>query len=249
MVMIMKLNEIREIVAFMKEAGVSELEYTERSTSIRLKLTPPAPQRPWDRFRVSPEAPEAESAEAPAQEAPQGSVLDLELGEAAEKVRQGAVKAGEVVMDTMKAGASYLKSRRDEYLTGDNACGAELTEEDPPAPAQPREESPGAKEASERAPQEHSAEPFDEENPVKLDMEAAKAAVTKTAEVVVNTTKAAVELGVAGMRRGSAFLSDFLSSAEDSPLAEDSQEDIPAENAEAPEGVIPEEYAEEIQEE
>jgi hypothetical protein len=44
--MIMKLNEIREIVAFMKEAGVSELEYTERSTSIRLKLTPPAPPAP-----------------------------------------------------------------------------------------------------------------------------------------------------------------------------------------------------------
>jgi hypothetical protein len=51
------------------------------------------------------------------------------------------------------------------------------------------------------------------------------------------------------VRRGSAFLSDFLSAAEDSPLAEDSQEDIPAENAEGPEGVIPEEHAEEIQEE
>jgi hypothetical protein len=248
----MKLNEIREIVAFMKEAGVSELEYTERSTSIRLKLTPPAPQRPWDRFRGAPETSEAEPAQAPAQEeAPEG-VLDLELGEAAEKVRQGAVKAGEVVVDTVKAGASYLKSRRDQYLAGNTpgAYDVELMEEDL---AQPREEAPVEGEVSEHAPQEPSEEAFDEENPVKLDMEAAKAAVTKTAEVVVNTTKAAMELGVAGVRRGSAFLSDFLSAAEENPLPETEEppEDVPTEDMEdtQPEAAAAEESAEEIQEE
>ena len=249
--MTMKLNEIREIVAFMKEAGVSELEYTERSTSIRLKLTPNAPQRPWDRFRGAPETSEAEPAQAPAQEeAPEG-VLDLELGEAAEKVRRGAVRAGEIVADKVKAGASYLKSRRDEYLAGNTpgAYDVELTED--ANPAQPREEAPVVGEVPEYVPQDSPAETSEEENTVKLDMEAAKAAVTKTAEVVVNTTKAAVELGVAGVRRGSAFLSDFLSAAEENPLpeTEEPQEDTPVEPAENTEDDVPEESADEIQEE
>lgn len=222
----MKLNEIREIVAFMKEEGVCELEYTERSTSIRLKLTPPAPPRPWDRFRSAAETPDIPDAapEAEQTQPEESSVLDMELGEAAEKVRKGAVKAGSVVADKVKAGASFLKSRRDELLAGNTpgAYDVELVEDTDTAPEAPqevpREETPVVGEVPEYVPREESSQP--EENPVKLDFDAAKTAVSKTAEVVVNATKAAVELGAAGVRRGGTFLGDFFRSEEEIPAGE-----------------------------
>lgn len=241
----MKLNEIREIVAFMKEEGVCELEYTERSTSIRLKLTPPAPPRPWDRFRgaaEAPEAPEAEDAQAEPVE-DEGTNVEIDLNEAAEKVRKGAVKAGSKVVAKVRAGASYLKSRRDEFLAGNTpgAYDVELVEEDAPdtapapeAPEEMPEETPVVGEVPEYVPEPEAAQDAapetapQEENPVKLDLDAAKTAVSKTAEVVVNATKAAVELGAAGVRRGSAFLGDFFHSGEEKVPA---AEEVPAEEA------------------
>lgn len=253
----MKLNEIREIVEFMKEAGVCELEYTERSTSIHLKLNPPAPVRPWDRLRTvaAPEvteAPEAQDAEA----VPEEELEDLGLSEAAEKVRQSAVKAGAVVVDTVKAGASFLKSKRDEYLAGSTpgAYDVELVEEDeaPQEPSaekpaeQPREEMPVVGEVPEyvpkaapevtEAPKEAEAQPEAESEAeaedVKLDTEAAKTAVTQAAEAVMNTAKAALELGAAGVRRGSSLVSDLLRRSD---KTEASEADEDAESAEATE--------------
>lgn len=228
----MKLNEIREIVAFMKEEGVCELEYTERSTSIRLKLTPPAPPKPWDRFRsAGPETPEAEDAQAEPVE-DEGTNVEIDLNEAAEKVRKGAVKAGSKVVDKVKAGASYLKSRRDEFLAGNTpgAYDVELMEEDAPdaapAPEAPEApaETPVVGEVPEYVPEQEAAQgnaPQEAENPVRLDFDAAKTAVSKTAEVVVNATKAAVELGAAGVRRGGAFLGDFFHSGEGTEVSEE----------------------------
>lgn len=201
MVRTMKLNEIREIVDFMKEAGVCELEYQERHTSIRLKLAPPAPPCP-----------------APEEEADKG------LGEAAEKMRKGAALAGSAVADTVRAGASYLKSKRDEYLAGTpGAYDVELSEAEESAPEAPEpepapEEMPVVGEVPEYVPQEAPEEASPEEDepedapedPVKLDTDAAREAVARTAEVVVNAAKAAVELGAAGLRRGGSLLSDLL---------------------------------------
>lgn len=269
----MKLNEIREIVAFMKEEGVCELEYTERNTTIRLKMAPPAPQRPWERFRGTPmpEAPAAEAAES--EEAREESgVPDLDLGEAAEKVRKGAVKAGSAVVDKVRAGASFLRSRRDEYLAGNTpgAYDVELMEEDAPdtAPAPESEteapaETPVVGEVPEYVPQEESpqeAAPQEaapqEENPVRLDFDAAKTAVSKTAEVVVNATKAAVELGAAGVRRGSSFLGDFfhsdetaVSAEEAASTAEAAEAEVPAEQPEADAELTPDTAEEEKKEE
>ena len=250
----MKLNEIREIVAFMKEAGVCELEYKERSTSIRLKLTPPVPQRPWNLFRAAapetPEAPEAEDAE-PVED--EGTNVEIDLNEAAEKVCKGAVKAGSAVVDTVKAGASYLKTKRDEYLAGGTpgAYDVELSEAaeseaapeaEAPEAAPEREEMPVVGEVPQYEPQsapeasdaEEDGEPA--EPPVKLDTDAAREAVARTAEAVVNTAKAAVELGVAGVRRGGALLSDLLHPASEDPNPWNESAPEPSEEAVAPSG-------------
>ena len=251
----MKLNEIREIVAFMKEAGVCELEYKERSTSIRLKLTPPAPQRPWNLFRAAapetPEAPEAEDAE-PVED--EGTNVEIDLNEAAEKVCKGVVKAGSAVVDTVKAGASYLKTKRDEYLAGGTpgAYDVELSEAEEseaapeaeaPEAAPEREEMPVVGEVPQYEPQsapeasdaeEDDGEPV--EPPVKLDTDAAREAVARTAEAVVNTAKAAVALGVAGVRRGGALLSDLLHPASEDPDPWNESAPEPSEEAEAPSG-------------
>lgn len=248
----MKLNEIREIVAFMKEAGVCELEYKERSTSIRLKLTPPVPQRPWNLFRAAapetPEAPEAEDAE-PVED--KGTNVEIDLNEAAEKVCKGAVKAGSAVVGTVKAGASYLKTKRDEYLAGGTpgAYDVELSEAEESEAAPAREEMPVVGEVPQYEPQsapeasdaEEDGEPV--EPPVKLDTDAAREAVARTAEAVVNTAKAAVELGVAGVRRGGALLSDLLHPASEDPDPWNESAPEPSEEAEAPEA--PEAPAEE----
>ncbi|MCD7928584.1 MAG: hypothetical protein LUF86_00295, partial [Clostridiales bacterium] len=42
----MKLDELQELVDFMKENGVAELEYTEKNNSVHLRLAPPAPPVP-----------------------------------------------------------------------------------------------------------------------------------------------------------------------------------------------------------
>ncbi|MCD8147828.1 MAG: hypothetical protein LUD84_11250, partial [Clostridiales bacterium] len=39
----MKLDELQELVDFMKENGVAELEYTEKNNSVHLRLAPPPP--------------------------------------------------------------------------------------------------------------------------------------------------------------------------------------------------------------
>ena len=253
----MKLNEIREIVAFMKEEGVCELEYTERSTSIRLKLTPPAPPKPWDRFRAAaPETPETAQAPEAAPEAEPleepSNVLDMELGEAAEKVCQGAVKAGGKVVERVKAGASYLKSRRDELLAGNTpgAYDVELVEEDEAHASEPSEaapeETPVVGEVPEYVPQEEAGESApaeevsSEEAPVKLDLEAAKTAVSRTAEVVANAALAAVELGAAGVRRGSGLFSDLLhrSDALAAEVTASAEDAAPAAEAEDPDAQV-----------
>jgi hypothetical protein len=223
MVGIMKLNEIREIVDFMKENGVYELEYSERNTSIRLKMARPAHQRPWERFRSA--APESEAPQfegSPVEENAEDGLLDMELSEAAEKMRQGAAKAGSAVVDTMKAGASYLKSKRDEYLSGGTPGAYDVKLEEEPQAEMPQ--------AEEEAPCCEPEKDIDLTGEVKLDTEAAREAVSKTAEVVVNTAKAAVELGVAGVRRGSTLLVDWLGlNGEDAP---EEQGEIPVRESE-----------------
>ncbi|MCD8191114.1 MAG: hypothetical protein LUD78_13030, partial [Clostridiales bacterium] len=42
----MKLDELKELVDFMKENGVAELEYAEKNNSVHLRLAPPAPPMP-----------------------------------------------------------------------------------------------------------------------------------------------------------------------------------------------------------
>ncbi|MCD7920199.1 MAG: hypothetical protein LUG45_09060 [Clostridiales bacterium] len=61
----MNLEEIRQVVAFMKENGVCELSYTEKNASVSLKLAPPPPPHgkgpgghPWKERKGAPEAEE-----------------------------------------------------------------------------------------------------------------------------------------------------------------------------------------------
>ena len=225
----MKLNEIREIVDFMKENGLSELEYKERHTSIRLKLAPPAPPAtPWERFKAAAAPVEAEAAEeerSTEEEAEPG--LDVDLDAAAAKVRDTAAKAGSAVFDTVKAGASFLKSKKDEYLAGGTpgAYDVELEdEEDAESEPAPQEEPVAA------APEAESADTGDAVEDVTLDTDAAKAAVSKTAEAVINTAKAGASLGVAGLRRGRNFIMDLLN-----PSGGEAAEEEPAEAPEAEE--------------
>lgn len=194
----MNLDEIREIVDFMKENGLSELEYSEKNTSIRLKLASSIP------------APESSSAAEPeeTEDVPEAIVPD-EVKKAAaeaaavtaEEVKKAAAKAAAIVGESIKAGATgvadYIKTKRDE-----KSAPYEVTLEDSEEPEPFIDDEPV--EVLDEDPN------FESQDSVKLDTASAKTAVKKTGEVLANTAKAGFTLGKAGLRRGKTFLMDRI---------------------------------------
>lgn len=201
----MNLDEIREIVDFMKENGLSELEYSEKNTSIRLKLASPAPTQA---------APAAEPEEAPVASEETADESDAIIPDEVKKaaaeaaavtaaeVKKAAAKAAAAVSESIRIGATgvadYIKTKREEK--SNTSCEVLLDEEEEPAPFIDDE------------PVEVFTENPDLEGDdgVKLDTASAKKAVKKTGEVLINTARAGLTLGKAGLLRGKTFITDRL---------------------------------------
>lgn len=232
----MNLDEIREIVAFMKENGLCELEYSEKHTSIKLKLAPPrgSHHEHLDHHEhrghhgpkpsVAEEAPEAPVETEEAADA-EFDLLSDEVKQAAAdaaaaaavEVRKAAVKAAAAVSETLKNSASYLKAKRDERLSGTPNTNDEEEFEDDFDDDEPFEAPVGLDVEVDI----DEDEPVSNSEPVKLDTGAAKQAVKKSAETVYNTAKAGATLGKAGLRRGRTILTDLIK-----PKYDEEPEDI-----------------------
>lgn len=124
----MDLKELQELVDFMKKNGLSELECTEKNTSVRLHLAPPAPPCHGHRRPApGPHAKEVEGEPVPPvpSEDEMGPEVDLEELKAAAK--SAARKAAQKAADGMESVAAYVKAR----LPEDEAPA------DPDAPEEP----------------------------------------------------------------------------------------------------------------
>jgi hypothetical protein len=223
----MNLDEIREIVDFMKENGLCELEYSEKNTSVRLKLAPPPPPRHHHHPCPPPEAPAPEQGEetpeavkvevTPVEEDEENPIISDEVKQAAAEaaaiaaaeVKKAAEKAAAAVSESIKAGADFLKTKREEYK-----------------PSQPVEVELDGEDDEEEVDESILGEVDDvvtpeEDSSVKLDTAAAKRAVEKTAETLLNTAKAGATLGKMGILHGKHVLTDFIKSKQDSKAEED----------------------------
>lgn len=217
----MNLDEIREIVAFMKENGICELEYSEKHTSVKLKLAPPhgprhehldhhehrghhGPQPSME--EEVPETPveteEAEDAEFELLSDEVKQAAADAAAAAAVEIRKATVRAAAAVSETLKNSASYLKAKRDERLSGTPNTNEEEEFEDDFDDDEPFEAPVGL--------DIDEDESVSDSEPVKLDTGAAKKVVKKSAETVYNTAKAGATLGKAGLRRGRTILTDLI---------------------------------------
>lgn len=240
----MNLDEIREIVDFMKENGLCELEYREKNSAVRLKLAPPpfhgegvpCPPPPH-------EAPEEElypdeevfGTEASEEAEPFFSEEKREeMKQAAAEVKQAAAEAAAGVKKaTYKAAgaagehlgnvADYLKSKRDEHLAGGTpgAYDVDLEIEDMKPEETEGNDTPsnpyeGLLDENDISGEEAAPETAE---PVTLDTESAKVAAKRAAEAVGNTAKAGYTLGKAGLQRGKTFLSDLIGKKDETVAA------------------------------
>lgn len=136
--MTMNLNEIREIVDFMKEVGLVELAYTEKNTSVKLKLAEPecccgccdCCEETAEKETPATETVEEEATADAAQagEFDPTAVIDTAevrqaAADAAAEVRKAATRAAELVSmhlkdgaAILKDGADYIKTKRDERM-------------------------------------------------------------------------------------------------------------------------------------
>lgn len=215
----MKLDDLQELVDFMKENGVAELDYAEKNNSVHLRLAPPAPPVP------------------PCPEGAGGPNVT------AEDVKNAATKAAAAFSDSVKASAAaaaeFIKTKRDERAAGEEPVDAEVEEpaeepedeaEEAAAPAEETAEAEtedeDAEEEAEEAPAEEEPEDEDEEEEeaddeekVKLNTGAVRSAAKKAGEAVANTAKAGVSLGKLGLTKGRDALS-ALFPQKDEPEAE-----------------------------
>ena len=134
----MDLNELRELVNFMKEHGLSELEYKEKHASVRLKLAPPAPPF-FGHRRPGPEPlgkePDFEPVPPRPDEEPPRPEMDMEELKAAAK--SAARKAAHKAADGMETVAAYVKARLPEEEEGPEHPAPEPPEAAPGEDAQP----------------------------------------------------------------------------------------------------------------
>lgn len=120
----MDLNELRELVDFMKENGLSELEYSEKNASVKLRLAPPVPPF-FGHRRPAPEPPAKEGDFEPAPpKAPEDMPHpEVDMDELKAAAKSAARKAAQKAADGMESVAAYVKARLPE------------DEEDPEKPA------------------------------------------------------------------------------------------------------------------
>lgn len=146
----MNFDEMREIVAFMKENGLCELEYTDKHTSVKLRLAPPEPSFPGRFGRrpvpVAQETPAEDADVTPAEE--EGINIDIDVNG---MMRKAARKAA----DGMETVAAYVKSRLPDE--DDEAEEVPEAEEEPEVP-ETEEESPAEEETGAKQPLKHAGE-------------------------------------------------------------------------------------------
>ncbi|MCD7858107.1 MAG: hypothetical protein LUG55_10010 [Clostridiales bacterium] len=139
----MNLEEIRQVVAFMKENGVCELSYTEKNASVSLKLAPPPPPHgkgpgghPWKEHKGAPEAEEnpfepdysGVSVEFydDGDEADEDSVELKKAAKAAKKAAKAAVKeARAAAKEAAKAAKAAVRKATDNVNTAAEQVDAE----------------------------------------------------------------------------------------------------------------------------
>lgn len=236
--MIMNLDEIREIVDFMKENGLCELEYREKNSAVRLKLAPPpfhgegAPcPPPFGEPEEEELYPDEEESAAPEESEPflsdeKREEMKQAAAEAAAEVKKAAYKAAGAAGEHLGSVADYLKSKRDEHLAGGTpgAYDVDLEIEDmksgePEGGDTPSNPYEGLLDEDDLSGEEEAPAQEESAEPVALDTESAKTAAKRAAEAVGNTAKAGYTLGKAGLKRGRTFLSDLLGKKDETVAA------------------------------
>lgn len=190
--MILNLDELHELVEFMKENGLAELEYAEKGSHVKLRLAPTLPH-----FKRT--APVTEDAEWEADEPGEEEAAEIEEGieidvnELMNTAKKKAKKAAHKAADVTESMAAYVKSRLAEMEED------ELPEDEEELPAEEPEAftvEPIVEEASEDAQEETS-------HLTRQTLHHAK-------ETLKNTVKAGAYVGMAGARYGRERLKSFL---------------------------------------
>lgn len=194
----MNLDELRKLVDFMKENGLCELEYSEKHTSVKLRLATPVispfghhGSRPMNRdepIETDYDLTDDED-------------MDIDVDELKASAKKAARKAAQKAADGMETVAAYVKSKLSEDET-------EEEEED--------EESFEAFSKEEETPEE-TVKP---EESSRLNRETLRHAK----EAVRNTVKAGAVLGKAGAKRGKERLVNLFRA--DVPEAEEGPDEF-----------------------
>lgn len=205
----MNLDELRKLVDFMKENGLCELEYSEKHTSVKVRLAPPA-MSPFGHHGPRPmHKDEPVEADYDLTDDEDGG-LDIDIDELKASAKKAAKKAAHKAADGVETVASYVKSK--------------LAEDESEAPAAEDDEDEVFESFSEddEAPAEEAVKA---EESSRLNRETLRHA----REAVRNTVKAGAVLGKAGAKRGKERLVNLFRS--DVPDGEEGPDDfeLPAE--------------------
>lgn len=170
----MNLSELRKLVAFMKENGLCELEYSEKHTSVKLRLAPPPPPPPFGHRGPRPRPMHKDEPVEAEYDLTDEEDLDVDFEDLKASARRAARKAAHKAADGMENVASYVKSKLAEDEEGDE-------------------------DESTQAPSDETAgEPDQGEDASHTSRETLRHA----GEAVRNTVRAGAVLGRAGAKRG-----------------------------------------------
>ncbi|MCC8099998.1 MAG: TolC family protein [Clostridiales bacterium] len=256
----MNLEEIRQVVAFMKENGVCELSYTEKNASVSLKLAPPPPPHgkgpgghPWKEHKGAPETEEnpfepdysGVSVEFydDGDEADEDNMELKKAAKAAKKAAKAAVKeARAAAKEAAKAAKAAVKKATDNVNTAaeqvdaeEQATEAELDELDAALDAAEAELD-AELDAAEAESDAAEAQPEEKGSTVvvTIDTESIKAgakeAADKVTDAVVSTAKIGMELGKQGLQYLKDKRDEYLANSEASKTT-----DAPVQQPEEPE--------------
>lgn len=240
----MNLEEIRKIVAFMKENGIAELSYEGKGSSITLKLARPAgprdkdarrpgrehrgvPQQEQHSFEVerpgvelefSGEEPESVSTEELKKMAKAAKKAAKEAArEAKESAKAAAKEAREAAKEAARAAKAAIKSYQEEYGTPDD----EQAEEDAlfGAEVSTEIELEGVEEP-EAAPAGEQGKTIEIELDTETLRENAKQAAAIVTDAAISTAKLGVQLGKQGLQYLKDKREELLTKSEQSAPAE-----------------------------
>lgn len=241
----MNLEEIRKIVAFMKENGIAELSYEGKGSSITLKLARPAGPRDKDRgarrpgkehrgvpqeehsfelerpgveLEFSGEEPEGVSTEELKKMAKAAKKAAKEAArEAKESAKAAAKEAREAAKEAARAAKAAIKSYQEEYGTPDD----EQAEEDAlfDAEVSTEIELEGVEEP-EAAPAGEQGKTIEIELDTETLRENAKQAAAIVTDAAISTAKLGVQLGKQGLQYLKDKREELLTKSEQSAPAE-----------------------------